>query len=57
MVNEDYLKMAKKTAIQSVVMLKNEKNSLPLSKNIKNIAVIGPLADDPFEQLGTWTFK
>ena len=56
MVNEDYLKMAKKTAIQSVVMLKNEKNSLPLSKNIKNIAVIGPLADDPFEQLGTWTF-
>ena len=56
MVNEDYLKMAKKTAIQSVVMLKNEKNSLPLSKNIKNIAVIGPLANDPFEQLGTWTF-
>ena len=56
MVNEDYLKMAKKTAIQSVVMLKNEKNSLPLSKNIKNIAVIGPLADDPFEQLGTWSF-
>ena len=56
MVNEDYLKMAKKTAIQSVVMLKNEKNSLPLSKNIKNIAVVGPLADDPFEQLGTWTF-
>ncbi len=56
MVNEDYLKMAKKTAIQSVVMLKNEKNSLPLSKNIKNIAVIGPLSDDPFEQLGTWTF-
>ena len=53
MVNEDYFKMAKKTAIQSVVMLKNEKNSLPLSKNIKNIAVIGPLADDPFEQLGT----
>ena len=56
MVNEDYLKMAKKTAIQSVVMLKNGKNSLPLSKNIKNIAVIGPLSDDPFEQLGTWTF-
>ena len=56
MVNEDYLKMAKQTAIQSVVMLKNEKNTLPLSKNIKNIAVIGPLADDPFEQLGTWAF-
>ena len=56
MVNEDYLSMAKESAIQSIVMLKNDQNILPLSKNIKDIAVIGPFADDPYEQLGTWSF-
>ena len=56
MVNDDYLKTAGQIAAQSIVMLKNENNILPLSKNIKDIAVIGPMADDKFEQLGTWTF-
>ena len=36
----------KKLALESVVLLKNENNILPLDKNkIKSIAVIGPLAD------------
>jgi beta-glucosidase len=35
---------------ESIVLLKNEKNILPLSKEIKTIAVIGPNADN-FESL------
>ena len=56
LVNPKHLDIAQKTALQSIVLLKNENNILPLSKKIKNLAIIGPLADDPFEQLGTWTF-
>ena len=51
------LATAKTAALQSVVMLKNEGNVLPLSKDaLDRIAVIGPLADAPYEQLGTWIF-
>lgn len=56
MANSDNLECAKKTAVQSIVLLKNDKKVLPLSKDVKHIAVIGPLADDNFEQLGTWSF-
>lgn len=51
---ESYLAEAKKAAIKSTVLLKNE-SILPLGKNTK-IAVIGPLANKPHEQLGTWAF-
>ncbi len=56
LVNDNNLKMAKETALQSIVLLKNDREILPFSKDLKDLAVIGPLADDPFEQLGTWTF-
>jgi beta-glucosidase len=48
------LDLAKKAALKSVVLLKNRNHILPLSPNIRSIAVIGPLADDPYEILGTW---
>jgi beta-glucosidase len=38
--------VALRAAHESIVLLKNEKNILPLSKNIKSIAVIGPNADN-----------
>jgi len=38
--------LALEAARQSIVLLKNENNLLPLSKEIKSIAVIGPNADD-----------
>ena len=38
--------LALKMAQQSIVLLKNEKNLLPLSKSLKKIAVVGPNADD-----------
>lgn len=34
------------TALESIVLLKNENNTLPLSKGLKRIAVIGPNADE-----------
>ncbi|NJW55124.1 glycoside hydrolase family 3 protein, partial [Salinimicrobium oceani] len=37
-----------------IVLLKNEKNLLPLSSSVKNIAVIGPLADDKNTPIGNW---
>ncbi len=51
------LETAKKAALQSVVMLKNDHGVLPLSATeLSSVAVIGPLADAPYEQLGTWIF-
>lgn len=50
-----HLQMAKEAAIESSVLLKNKNNVLPITTG-KKIAVIGPLADKPREQLGTWTF-
>lgn len=51
---EEHLQEAKKAAIKSTVLLKNE-NILPL-KNTTKVAIIGPLANKPHEQLGTWSF-
>jgi beta-glucosidase len=48
------LEVARDAVIKSVVLLKNENRILPISKNIKSIAIIGPMADDPYEVLGTW---
>ena len=48
------LKVARRAAQESVILLKNQKGLLPLSKSVKTIAVIGPLADDPADQLGSW---
>jgi beta-glucosidase len=49
------LTLAKKSAVKSFVLLKNHNNTLPLAAT-KKIAVIGPLAEAPKEQLGTWIF-
>ncbi len=38
--------LALETARKSIVLLKNQNNTLPLSKSIKTLAVIGPNADD-----------
>ena len=53
---EKHLQKAKETAIESTVLLKNENNTLPLGAHIRTIAVIGPMADAPHDQLGTWVF-
>lgn len=50
----DHLTAARDIARKSMVLLKNEKNVLPLSKEIKKIAVIGPLANDKDAPIGNW---
>ena len=54
--SKEHLETAKQAAIESVVLLKNENEVLPLSKTYKSVAVIGPLANAPHEQMGTWAF-
>ena len=55
--SDNALQIAKDAALQSVVMLKNDRKVLPLSVDeLNSVAVIGPLADAPYEQLGTWIF-
>jgi beta-glucosidase len=44
--SEEHRAVALRAARESLVLLKNDKNVLPLSKQIKSIAVIGPNADD-----------
>ncbi|MFP5040870.1 glycoside hydrolase family 3 N-terminal domain-containing protein [Parasediminibacterium sp. JCM 36343] len=49
--------LAAKLAEESVVLLKNKKNTLPLAGSIKSIAVIGPMAKDTNNLLGSWSFN
>jgi beta-glucosidase len=51
------LEIARELATQSVVLLKNDRMTLPLDAGkLRSLAVVGPLADAPYEQLGTWIF-
>ena len=52
---QEHLEFAREYARRSFVLLKNENNALPLDKNIKTLAIIGPLADNQKELLGSWT--
>ena len=49
--------IALSAAREGIVLLKNENNLLPLQKNIRKIAVIGPNADHSKNQLGDYTSK
>ncbi|CAI8287398.1 MAG: Thermostable beta-glucosidase B [Owenweeksia sp. TMED14] len=53
--SEEHQSLALKAAHEGIVLLKNEDNLLPLSKNINSIAVIGPNADHEKNQLGDYT--
>ena len=51
---KEHLDVAREFARESMVLLKNENRTLPLWKEMPSIAVIGPLADNGADQLGTW---
>jgi beta-glucosidase len=50
-----YVDASRDVARKSIVLLKNERQLLPLSKSAKKIAVIGPLADARREMIGSWS--
>ncbi|HEX9739231.1 MAG TPA: beta-glucosidase BglX, partial [Ignavibacteriaceae bacterium] len=52
--NDDIQKAALDVAKRSIVLLKNDGSLLPLKKDFKKIAVIGPLAESKEEPLGAW---
>jgi beta-glucosidase len=57
LVCDEHLAVAKEAATKSCVLLKNDFQILPLdANNIESLAIIGPMADDGYEQLGTWIF-
>jgi len=56
---KENLELARAAAERSFVLLKNEqlgsRHMLPLSKDAQSVALIGPLADDAGEMLGSWS--
>jgi len=52
---QEYMDAAREVGRKSIVLLKNDKHILPLSKTIKQLAVIGPLAEGRRELIGAWS--
>ncbi len=52
--SKEHQLLADEAARKSIVLLKNEKNVLPFSKDVKKVAVIGPNADDLEVLLGNY---
>lgn len=52
--SKEHKELARQVAREGVVLLKND-GLLPLSKNLKRVAVIGPNADMMYNQLGDYT--
>ncbi|PIF60819.1 MULTISPECIES: beta-glucosidase BglX [unclassified Flavobacterium] len=55
--NPEHRKAARDIAAKSIVLLKNEKNILPLSKDTKTIAFIGPLVKEHKQNMGFWAVE
>ena len=45
---------AREIAARSMVLLKNDHETLPLNRDVKSIALIGPLADAQQDMIGPW---
>lgn len=50
---DEHKNLAEQLALESLVLLKNDKQTLPLAKG-KRVALIGPLAHAAHDQLGSW---
>ena len=51
----EFIDASRDVARKSIVLLKNDKQLLPLSKEIKRLAVLGPLANAKKEMIGSWS--
>ena len=52
--SESVVALARKAATASMVLLKNANATLPLSKQTRRIALVGPLANNRSEVMGSW---
>ncbi|PWA06762.1 beta-glucosidase BglX [Flavobacterium laiguense] len=52
--NPEHTKAAREIAAKSIVLLKNERDVLPLSKGLKTIAFIGPMVKSKRDNHGFW---
>lgn len=55
--NAEHLEASRDMARKSIVLLKNEKQVLPITKQTKTIAVIGPFAKAVRDNLGFWSYS
>ncbi|HEX8351427.1 MAG TPA: beta-glucosidase BglX [Pyrinomonadaceae bacterium] len=55
LLSAENLRAAREVAARSLVLLKNERETLPLRKDVRAVAVVGPLADDPRAIIGSWS--
>jgi beta-glucosidase len=55
--NPENRKAALDVAQKSIVLLKNENETLPLSKNLKTIAFIGPMVKEYKANMGFWSVE
>jgi beta-glucosidase len=53
--SREHQELALRTAREGIVLLKNEKNLLPLKKDLRSIAIIGPNADNMRNQTGDYS--
>lgn len=53
--SREHRELARKLAAESIILLKNEGGTLPLAPSSGKVAVIGPNADAPYNQLGDYT--
>ncbi len=55
--NPENRKAALEMAEKSIVLLKNENQTLPISKNVKTIAFIGPMVKEYKANMGFWSVE
>ncbi|MGE8199416.1 MAG: glycoside hydrolase family 3 C-terminal domain-containing protein, partial [Variovorax sp.] len=55
--NPEFIALARESARRSIVMLKNERALLPLSKAGTKIALIGPFAEGTVDLMGAWSLS
>jgi beta-glucosidase len=53
--NQEHRKFGREFGSKSIVLLKNKGNILPLSKNVKTVALIGPFGKETVANHGFWS--